>query len=223
MKKYIQTVIVVALMMGITAPLASAAGFTFYTNYSAFSNAVSLWSPSPFVESFSSLTPGRAETNSMSFSNANYAFTAMIPGNPATTSLWVESYNGYAALSTGDPVEEIVLTNISANTYAMGAYFYPTDGGVKPTSTLSISVLFSDLTSTLITTNRASSSVTDWFFGWVTDDPGTAIKSIVVHDPGDTAFTTASQVVLAVPEPSTYALLLMGAGTALWMAKRRKR
>ena len=224
MKKAIYLLVVLAFSLSVSAQSSRAAGFTYYTNYSAFTNALA--GQSSYTETFAGLPDpvSRVGTNSYAFSGGAFSFTALIPStNPPDTSFWVESYDGYKAVSTGLAAEEINLTNISPNTFALGAFFYPTDGVVKTNSTLSISVLFSDLTSTLITTNRASSSVTDWFFGWVTDAPGTSIKSVVVHDPTDSAFTSASQIVLAVPEPSTYALLLMGAGTALWVAKRRKR
>ena len=203
----------------------SAAGFSFYTNETDFLNAIS---GKPFYQqNFSSVPQTRLETNTTNFSNGTFGFTATIPSvNPPDTSIWGETFEGNPALSTGNPPESMVLTNFTLNTFAFGGYFFPSQGSdfIDDVVPISITVLFGDLTSTNYTTNRGSFLYSDWFFGWVTDEPGTVFSSVTSDIPADNAFVSVSDVTLAVPEPSTYALLgLAAAGLAGYVIRRRRR
>jgi hypothetical protein len=200
----------------------SAAGFSFYTNETDFLNAIS---GKPFYQqNFESVPQTQFGTNSTNFSNGTFSFTATIPSVvPADTSLWGETFDGNPALSTGNPPESMVLTNFTPNTFAFGGFLYPTfNGAVDDFSPISITVLFDDLTSTNYTTNRGN-LYADWFFGWVTTEPGTAIRSVTLDGPQDDNFMSVSDVTLAIPEPSTYALLgLAAAGLAGYVIRRRR-
>jgi hypothetical protein len=55
----------------------------------------------------------------------------------------------------------------------------------------------------------------------VTDEPGTAIRSVTLTAGGD--YASAADVTLAVPEPSTYAMLgLAAVGLAGYVIRRRR-
>ena len=199
----------------------SAAGFSFYTNETDFLNAIS--GKPLYQENFSTVPQGRLETNTTVFSNGTFSFTATIPPLAPDTSLWGETFQGNAALSTGIPAEQLVLTNFSLNTAAFGGYFFPSAAPDITPADITLSILFGDETSSTFTTNRISTDFANWFFGWVTDEPGTSIRSFTFTGAG-VEYSSVADVTLAVPEPSTYALLgLAAAGLAGYVIRRRRR
>ena len=216
--------IILALTVLTTANLStlSAAGFTFYTNQSAFLSALA--GRPAYTNNFTTIPTGgsRLDTNVVAFSGGAFSYTATIPGVAPTTSFWGDTFGVVNALSTGDPINDVfVMTNFSLNTAAFGGYFFPSDGiGVVSGGSVTLTTVFADLSSTNITTGRGSANLNDWFFGWITDEPGTAVRSVTLTAGND--YASSANVTLAVPEPSTYALLgLAAAGLAGYMIRRR--
>lgn len=212
------------LLICVTAMSANAASFSFYTNESDFLTAVT-GKPS-FNETYASIAPWgtRLDTNIFNFTNgSSFGYTANIPGTAPVFSFWGDTFGGVRALSTGDPETDVfVMTNFSLNTFAFGGYFFPSDGtGIVSDGTVTITTLFSDLSSTSTTSSRGSADLNNWFFGWVTDEPGTTVRSVTLTAGND--YASAADVTLAVPEPSTYALLgLAAVGLAGYIIRRRR-
>lgn len=208
---------------------ASSTTFSFYTDEASFLNALT-GRPS-FNETFGPPLPGggtRLDTNNLVFSNGTFSFTANIPGDPALKSFWSDTFS-VSALSVGDNVDVFVFTNISPNTAAFGGYFFPTfydfDADqvlIDGSGEMTISLLFGDATFAGVTNaGRGTTNINDWFFGWITDEPGTAIQSVTMT--AGINNSSAADVTLAVPEPSTYALLGLSAVILAWCLIRRRR
>jgi hypothetical protein len=217
---------IAAIFTVICASVVSSGATTFstYTNETDFFSAIA-GKPS-FTENWSTV-PGwgtRLDTNIITSTNGtDFGFTAIIPGTAPVFSFWGDDFGLTRALSTGDPdLDVFVMTNFSLNTFAVGGYFFPSDGvAVRPDTDITITLLFSDLSSTTVITNRGSTSLADWFFGWVTDEPGTSVESITFT--AGTDYASASEITLAVPEPSTYALLgLAAVGLGVYAFRRRR-
>lgn len=212
-----------ALLAASASPL-TAATFSFYTNETDFLNAV-VGKPA-YTNNYAAVSPWgtRLETNNFNFTNGStFGYTANIPGVAPVFSFWGDTFGGVRALSTGDPLTDVfVMTNFSLNTFAFGGYFFPSDGvDLVSGGTVTLTTLFSDLTSTNVTSSRSSANLNDWFFGWVTDEPGTAVQSVTLTAGND--YASAANVTLAVPEPSTYTLLgLAAAGLAGYVIRRRR-
>jgi hypothetical protein len=103
----------------------------------------------------------------------------------------------------------------SGNITAVGGNFFVTDAEQNFIEGGIINILFSDSTST----NWAPPSVSD-FIGFVFDTP---VASMTLSPVASPTFVTAGTITVGqVPEPSTYALLLMTGAGALWLARRRR-
>ena len=191
------------------------ASITTYTNRAAF---ISQLQPGYFEDTFSGVTNGSIIGASTTRSGNGYSVTYTAPTNGL--------YSAPAAMSTGDPGDNLIAS-LSANSYAVGGYFYlsDTNGNYQPFTGFNISAVAAngiDPNSSLSAVN----SVTN-FFGWISTTP---ITSVTVSGNGDSSFnprySTMSDVFVggasqaSVPEPGSLSLLLLG--SAIGFAKRRK-
>ena len=186
-----------------------------FTNEADFINNIA----APYlVETFGSIQTGTTNPP-LNFSNSGYSFEALSSSNSAYPDLFGILNGTNRWLTVVAYEDSLVFTNFSLNVSAIGGYFFSTDENSAFTnSSLLLSVQLSD--STLITTNVTSATATN-FYGYTF---ATNIRSLTIGAT-NANFPTAAKVIAGttVPEPSSFALLLLGAGAAALLVFKTRR
>lgn len=140
-----------------------------------------------------------------------YSYTASAPGG-----LYGAGSGADGWLSTNVDSDGIVFSNFAPGVTGFGGYFFGSDvlGSFLPGGTL----LFSASNGTTLN-YTLSNATTSSFLGFVSSSP---LSSVTLSSGGD-YWVTANDVTLAmpVPEPETYAMMLLGLGVVGWMRRRR--
>lgn len=201
------------LLMSAILALATAtsarAQFTVYTNSTDFFNAIT---SSNFTESFNAYSPFSAYGTPLNFSSNGFSYQAVAAAG-------FFAVPGPAMSVGGSPTNSITLTNFSANIFALGGNFFATDfNGVYTNTSIGVTARLVD--SSTFSTNYLPGSSSS-FLGFLVT---TNISSLVFSNlPPAAEFMTMDNVTVAVPEPSTYALLgLAAAGLAGYVIRRRR-
>ena len=114
---------------------------------------------------------------------------------------------------------------VSFNAFAPGVFgfggsFFATDayGSYTPGRTIELTAL----DGTGIATYTLDGSSPTSFLGFVSTNPLTEVALRTIDEQGNVYWATANNVVLAVPEPSAYAMFLIGAGIAACAGRHRR-
>lgn len=146
--------------------------------------------------------------------------------DPAESGLFVAPVAGTIALSTSWFQDSLVFSLLSSNVYAFGGNFFRSNplgeavganGGANPAPNVQITV--TDINGLSFT--RAVNASATTFSGFLSDVP-LRFATVSVATPDIVRFITADNVMLAVPEPGTYVLLLAGLGVVGLLVKRRR-
>ncbi|MFZ4702292.1 MAG: PEP-CTERM sorting domain-containing protein [Candidatus Methylumidiphilus sp.] len=184
-----------------------------YTNRATF---LGLLQPGYYEDTMSDVTRGSISGASTTRSGNGYSVTYTAPSGGL--------YSATGAMSTNNATNNLIASSLSANSYAVGGYFYLVDfdGAYQAFTGNNISAVAAngiDPNSSLSAVNSATN-----FFGWISTTP---ITSVTVNAGGSTPsrYNTMTDVIVgasstsSVPEPGTLALLLLGG--AIGFAKRR--
>jgi hypothetical protein len=189
------------------ASAAANATITVYTSESAFNAAVSNLG----TDTFADLGTGPL-ADTVTRSAGPYSYTASAEGG-----LWGAGAPGAPWLSTNLSTDAITFSNFSGHVSAFGGHFFGTDigGAYAPGGDLVLTATDGfTLTYSLNGTTQLS------FLGFVSDSE---LGSVTLASNGAAGvWPTASDVVLAVPEPATYGMFLAGLGFMAVMARRRR-
>lgn len=195
-----------ALAALLCATAGAQAAITVYTTQADFLAAVS----APGVDTFDDLEVepyGDTVFRTAGAYNYQAYSSGAIWGAGDATDHWLSNNTSYTP---------IVFSNFSGGVSAFGGNFFGTDvaGGFVPDA----NVVLTALDGTTLTYTLAGAT-TDSFLGFVSDAPLTAV---VLGTDGRDYWPTANNVVLAVPEPATYGMLLAGIGLLGAAARRRR-
>lgn len=182
------------------------AAITVYTSQSAFLSAVS----APGTDTFDDLTVAPyGDTVYRKAGAYNYqAYSATgIWGAGGPTDFWLSNNTQY---------HPIVFSQFTGGVSAFGGNFFASDiaGQFVPDGTMVLTAVDGG---TL--TYDLTGATTGSFVGFVSTAP---LSSVTLGTDGGAYWPTANNVVLAVPEPATYGMMLVGM-TLLGVAARRRR
>lgn len=197
---------ILCLAAALCAGASARAAITVYTSETAFLGAVQ----APGVDTFDDLV--LAPYGETLYRNAgDYTYQAY-----SGTGLWgAGGAGGDYSLSNNDRRNPIVFSGFSGHAQAFGGKFFssdifgqPTDGNVVLTASDGTTFTYS-----------LSGTTPGSFLGFVSD---TDLGSVTLAASGGVYWPSADNVVLAVPEPATYGMLLAGVGFVGVAARRRR-
>jgi hypothetical protein len=196
----------VCLAAALCAAASAQAAITVYTNQTDFVNAVY----APGYDTFDDLrvTP-YAETlyrNAGDYTYQAYSGTGLWGAGGAGGDYW---------LSNNDRRNPIVFSGFGNHAQAFGGYFFPSDVFGEFTGG---TVILTAIDGTAYTYNLAGAT-TGSFLGFVSDRD---LGSVTLGTDGGTYWPTANNVIIAVPEPATYGMLMAGLGLVGLAARRRR-
>ncbi|WP_229217434.1 PEP-CTERM sorting domain-containing protein [Massilia forsythiae] len=188
------------------AAASSQAAITVYTSQADFLAAVS----APGVDSFDDLTVD-PYGDTLDRTAGSYTYQAYSPGG-----LWGAGAAGNYWLSNNTQTDPIVFSNFSGGASAFGGNFFTSDLAGQYAPGGNVVLTATDGTSLTYSLNGTTQSS---FLGFVSD---AALSSVSLSTDGGVYWATANDVVLAVPEPATYGMLLAGLGFVGLMGRRRR-
>jgi hypothetical protein len=188
------------------AAAAAQADITVYTSYADFLAAVR----APGVDSYDDLTvspyPETLHRSAGAYSYDVYSATGLWGAGGAGGDFW---------LSNNQRHNPIIYSNFGSGVTAFSGNFFASDvNGQYTTGNL----LLTAIDGSALSYSLAGATTTD-FLGFVSTAP---LVAVTVGTDGGAYWPTANNVVLAVPEPATYGLLLAGLGCVGLMSRRRR-
>lgn len=195
----------VCLAILLSAACSAQAEITIYTDQAAFLAAVS----APGVDSYNDLSY-QAYPDTLYREAGAYRYQAYSESGLFGTGTPSDGW-----LSNNHTRAPIVFSNFSGGVNAFGGNFFASDimGDYLPGGSVVLTAIDgSALTYTVI------GATTDSFLGFISSTPLTS----VVLNSAEEYWPTANNVVLAVPEPTSYGMLLAGCGVLGLFARRRR-
>lgn len=190
---------------------AASADITVSTNFAAF-----VASTGGSTDSFSDLTINTdLNVTSITRSAGPYSYAASAQSN-----LFVVAAAGSIGLSTGIPTDSITFGGFATPVLAVGANFYASNILGELTSG-ALTVVATDINGLVRTQSVAGNSLTG-FVGFFSDAPlASVVVSLALAN--EERYVTVDNVVLsAVPEASTWLLMLAGGAAVLRIGARRR-
>jgi len=194
------------------AASAAHADITVFTDRSAFLQAASGSATDTFDDLAMTETAGP-----LSRMAGTYSYQAI--AGPSDGGFYPSGSGNDIWLSGTMSSDVITFNAFSSGVFGFGGNFFGTDsfGSFMPDRTVVLSAV-SGADSETFTLSNASQ---DSFVAFLSDHPLTSVSFQNMENDGTVYWATANNVVLAVPEPATWSMLLGGLGVAA-LARRRQ-
>lgn len=202
----------VAALLG-AASGASQAAITVFTSLTAFNAATAAQGTDTFA-GLSTIVPTASPLNRTA---GPYSYRATV-----TNTFFAGGTVANPFLATTDAEDTVRFTAFAAGVRGIGGNFFASNiAGGFTLGSVTLTVTDGGGSVTRVITDAAVNS----FLGFVSDGP-ISLLTLAAVQPTDGSFTwpSADNLVLAaaIPEPGTYALLLMGLGAVGFAARRRR-
>ncbi len=148
------------------------------------------------------------------------AYSYRVTAGPGDGGFYPAVFEGDTYLVASLASDVVTFGGFGPDVYGFGGSFFATDayGAFVPGRTIELSAT----DGTDVITYTLDGSAATAFLGFVSSSPLTEITLRTMDEQGNVYWATANDVVLAVPEPSSYAMLLAGLGVAAFAARRRR-
>ncbi len=195
------------------AASAAHADITIYTDRTAFlqavtGSAVDTFDDLPMMETLSPL------------SRMAGPFGYQVSAGPSDGGFWPSGSGSDIWLSGTVSSDAINFNGFSSGVLGFGGNFFGTDsfGSFTPDRTIVFSAVSGGDSQTFTLLNASHES----FVGFLSDHPLTSVSFRNLESDGNVYWAAANNVVLAVPEPATWTMLLGGLGLAILAGKRNR-
>lgn len=199
---------------------AAQAGITVYTSQAAYLAAVSATA----VDTYDNLPVDIIDTPINRTAGA-YSYTVTTSGTPAQ--LYGAGDGSDHWLSTSAESDNLVFSNFSSNVRGVGGFFFGSDIFGDYTSSTSSTLSASNILGEVLTYQLVLPTQSS-FIGFISSDAIASLR-FKTNDASEGVWPTvndlhlsAAAAIPAIPEPSSYAMLLAGMGLLGFIARRRR-
>ncbi len=219
LKRSASLTLAAAALMGLTAASHAAITVTTTGTVAAFNTAIG-----GSIDSFNDLTIN-TDLGAISISRSTPAgigyslSSSLSDASLGTSSLFVVPVAGFVAVSTGVSADTLSLSNFAAPVYAVGGNFYRSNV-LGEVSSGGVVVVARDINGLSVSQTLSAGSLNS-FVGFRSD---VALSSVVVSlsTASTDAYVTLDNITAAVPESSTWLLMLLGGAAVLGLVARRR-
>lgn len=190
------------------------ADITVFTDRTAFLNAV----PHSATDSFDDLTMSET-AGPMNRKMGLYSYEASV--GPSESSFYPAGSGSDIWLTGTMSSDTVTFGSFSPGIVGFGGNFFGTDsfGAFMPGRTVVLTALAGGESETFTLTDASMDS----FVGFLSDTPLTSVSFRNMESDGAVYWAGANDVVLAVPEPATWSMLIGGLGVAAFAHRRRNK
>lgn len=207
----------VALALGLSSN--ASAAITVFTDQASFLTAIS----APATDTFQGLSIVGATDSPITRSAGAYSYRAAV----STTSFFGAGTSANPWLSTNTATDTIAFSNFTGGVYGLGGNFFGSDlGGAFASGGVILTATDADGSISQSILNATTSS----FLGFVSTSGLTGVTLAAVQPGGNSVLwptadnlTLGGQAVSAVPEPATWAMMIIGFGAVGSMVRTSRR